>query len=164
MTNRTKEDEYRKALEKTRERLDHLEELYADKEIYSEFYELSGIVEKGLSNADDLASAGIDRLEDYLRAYSKDDINLIRDEKKQLVTAEEFVGLHQEKLAAERNNEEFTQTDLAALAAYAGHTPRDLAYFHKYAENLLGHPIVLNKFGDYEAPQKLDEEEGSNDQ
>ena len=45
-----------------------------------------------------------DRLEDYLVAYDEESIQKIRDEKMQLVTANEFFGLHQEKLAAERKN------------------------------------------------------------
>lgn len=42
------ERKYREALEKTRNRLDYLEELYVDMEGCSEFYELRGLVEKGL--------------------------------------------------------------------------------------------------------------------
>ena len=73
------------------------------------------------------------------------------------MTAEEFVGLHQEKLAAERNNKEFTQTDLATLTASTGYMFGDFDCFHKYAEKLLGRPIFVNQFGDYETSQELHE-------
>ncbi|MGV8958024.1 hypothetical protein [Lactococcus lactis] len=53
-------------------------------------------------NADN--SKGTDRLEEYLVAYDEESIQKIRDEKMQLVTADEFMGLHQEKLAAERKS------------------------------------------------------------
>jgi hypothetical protein len=49
-------------------------------------------------------SDSIDKLEEYLIAYDEESIQKIRDEKMQLVTADEFVGLHQEKLAAERKS------------------------------------------------------------
>ena len=52
MTQETaKERIYREALEKTRDRLDSFEELYANKEVYYAFDELTGLVEKGLSQA-----------------------------------------------------------------------------------------------------------------
>ena len=52
MTKETaKERIYREALEKTRDRLDGFEELYANKEVYYAFDELTGLVEKGLSQA-----------------------------------------------------------------------------------------------------------------
>lgn len=47
---------------------------------------------------------GTDKLEEYLVAYDEENIQKIRDEKMQLVTAAEFVGLHQEKLANERKS------------------------------------------------------------
>ena len=50
---------------------------------------------------------GTDKLEEYLVAYDEESIQKIRDEKIQLVTANEFFGLHQEKLAAERKTEAF---------------------------------------------------------
>ncbi len=50
---------------------------------------------------------GNDKLEEYLVAYDEESIQKIRDEKMQLVTANEFFGLHQEKLAAERKAEAF---------------------------------------------------------
>ena len=47
MTQETaKERIYREALEKTRDRLDGFEELYANKEAYYAFDELTGLVEK----------------------------------------------------------------------------------------------------------------------
>lgn len=45
---------------------------------------------------------GNDKLEEYLVAYDEESIQKIRDEKMQLVTANEFVGLHQKKLVAEK--------------------------------------------------------------
>lgn len=52
MTQETaKERIYRETLEKTRDRLDGFEELYANKEVYYAFDELTGLVEKGLSQA-----------------------------------------------------------------------------------------------------------------
>lgn len=51
MTETAKERIYREALENTRDKLDGFEEQYANKEVYSAFDELTGIVEKGLSQA-----------------------------------------------------------------------------------------------------------------
>ena len=52
MTQETaKERIYRETLEKTRDRLDGFEELYANKEVYYAFDEQTGLVEKGLSQA-----------------------------------------------------------------------------------------------------------------
>lgn len=48
-----------------------------------------------------------DKLEEYLVTYDEESIQKIRDKKMQLVTASEFFGLHQEKLAAERKVEAF---------------------------------------------------------
>ncbi|MCC4121525.1 hypothetical protein [Lactococcus lactis] len=62
--------------------------------INANFYELA-----------DSISDSNDKLDEYLIAYDEESIQKIRDEKKQLVTAAEFVGLHQKKLAAERKNE-----------------------------------------------------------
>ena len=45
-----------------------------------------------------------DNLEEYLVAYDEESIQKIRDKKMQLVTANEFFGLHQEKLAVERKS------------------------------------------------------------
>lgn len=45
-----------------------------------------------------------DNLDEYLIACDEESIQKIRDEKMQLVTANEFFGLHQEKLAAERKS------------------------------------------------------------
>lgn len=49
MTETAKERSYRKTLENTRDKLDGFEEQYANKEVYSAFDELTGIVEKGLA-------------------------------------------------------------------------------------------------------------------
>ncbi|KEY61689.1 hypothetical protein [Lactococcus cremoris] len=58
MTQETaKERIYREALEKTRDRLDGFEELYANKEVYYAFDELTGLVEKGLSQASKIPSS-----------------------------------------------------------------------------------------------------------
>lgn len=51
----------------------------------------------------------VDKLEDHLLPYSKEMIQKIRDEKMQLVTAEEFVKLHQESLTAIRNNDKLQE-------------------------------------------------------
>lgn len=51
----------------------------------------------------------VDKLEDYLLPYSKEMIQKIRDEKMQLVTAEEFVKLHQESLTAVRDNDKLQE-------------------------------------------------------
>lgn len=61
---------------------------------------------------------GNDKLEEYLVAYDEESIQKIRDEKMQLVTANEFFGLHQEKLAAERKN--FRPSTIYSI-------PRDIA-------------------------------------
>lgn len=55
-----------------------------------------------------------DNLKEYLAPYRDEEIKKIRDEKIQLVTATEFVGLHQEKLAAEREVEKL-KADSEAL-------------------------------------------------
>ena len=55
MTQETaKERIYREALKKTRDRLGSFEELYANKGVYYAFYELTGLVEKGLSQASEI--------------------------------------------------------------------------------------------------------------
>lgn len=56
-----KERSYRKTLENTRDKLDGFEEQYANKEVYSAFDELTGIVEKGLSQASKI-SVSTDKL------------------------------------------------------------------------------------------------------
>ncbi|RZI47845.1 hypothetical protein [Lactococcus kimchii] len=58
-----------------------------------------------------------DCLENYLKAYKSDSIQKIRDEKMQLVTASEFVQLHQEKLAAEREVEKLKKDNEAMKKA-----------------------------------------------
>jgi len=96
-----------------------------------------------------------DKFEDYLRVYSKEAIEIIRTEKKQLVTADEFYGLHQEKLAAERNSEHLEKRDLAILTAYTGYMFGDFQDFHGYAEEILGHPIFSHQFGDKQMSEKI---------
>ncbi|XOW21717.1 hypothetical protein QK908_04485 [Lactococcus cremoris] len=60
------------------------------------------MTEKTNNNLNNNNTIGNDKLEEYLVAYDEESIQKIRDEKMQLVTANEFFGLHQEKLAAER--------------------------------------------------------------
>ncbi len=68
-----------------------------------------------------------DKLEDHLLPYSKEMIQKIRDEKMQLVTAEEFVKLHKESLTAIRDNDKLQEqlntakkalTELEAISVY----------------------------------------------
>lgn len=68
MTETANERKYRKALENTRDSLDHLEEKYADKEVYSEFYELRGQVEEGLkaNNLDNTDKLSDEKLQEEL--------------------------------------------------------------------------------------------------
>lgn len=98
-----------------------------------------------------------DKIEDYLRVYSKEAIEIIKAKKKQLVTSDEFYGLHQEKLAAERNSEHLKKRDLAILTAYTGVMFGDFQDFHGYAEEILGHPIFTHQFGDKQMSEKLHE-------
>ncbi|MDT2939226.1 hypothetical protein [Lactococcus lactis] len=108
MTETANERIYREALEKTRDRLDGFEELYANKEVYYAFDELTGIVEKGLSQASKIPVStdklSVEKLQEHLLPYSKEMVQKIRDEKMQLVTADEFVKLHKEYLTAIREN------------------------------------------------------------
>lgn len=62
------------------------------------------MTEKTNNNLNNNNTIGNDKLEEYLVAYDEESIQKIRDEKMQLVTANEFFGLHQEKLAAERKS------------------------------------------------------------
>ena len=62
------------------------------------------MTEKTNTNLNNNNTIGNDKLEEYLVAYDEESIQKIRDEKMQLVTANEFFGLHQEKLAAERKS------------------------------------------------------------
>lgn len=48
--------------------------------------------------------ANTDKLEDHLLPYKKEMVQKIRDEKMQLVTADEFLKLHKESLTAIREN------------------------------------------------------------
>lgn len=54
-------------------------------------------------------SLSVDNLEDHLLPYSKEMVQKIRDEKMQLVTADEFVKLHKESLTAIRENDELQE-------------------------------------------------------
>ncbi|MBK5077618.1 hypothetical protein IL308_12770 [Lactococcus lactis] len=143
---------------------------------------------------------GNDKLEEYLVAYDEESIQKIKDEKMQLVTANEFFGLHQEKLAAERKAEAFEKNsdellektflesgcaallvhqdneqniiikkldyqpdllinkrDLAVLTAYTGYMFGEFQNFHGYAEEIVGHPIFTNQFGNKQMSEKLHE-------
>ena len=76
MTKETaKERIYRGALENTRDRLDGFEELYANKEVYYAFDELTGIVEKGLSQASKITSTtdklSVEKLQEQLNTAKK---------------------------------------------------------------------------------------------
>jgi hypothetical protein len=99
---------------------------------------------------------GNDKLEEYLVAYDEESIQKIRDEKMQLVTANEFFGLHQEKLAAERKIP-ITKRDLAVLTAYTGYMFGEFQNFHSYAEEIVGYPILTHQFGDKQIDEKLHE-------
>lgn len=99
---------------------------------------------------------GNDKLEEYLVAYDEESIQKIRDKKMQLVTANEFFGLHQEKLAAERKSS-ITKRDLAVLSAYTGYMFGEFQNFHGYAEEIVGHLIFTHQFGDKEMSKKLHE-------
>lgn len=73
----------------------------------------------------------VDKLEDHLLPYSKEMIQKIRDEKMQLVTAEEFVKLHQESLTAIRNNDKLQEqlnTAKKALTEISNHYLTDESY------------------------------------
>ena len=50
-----------------------------------------------------------DKLEDHLLPYSKEMVQKIRDEKMQLVTADEFLKLHKESLTAIRENDKLQE-------------------------------------------------------
>lgn len=54
-------------------------------------------------------SLSVDKLEDHLMPYSKEMIQKIRDEKMQLVTREEFLQVHKEKLSAVRDNDKLQE-------------------------------------------------------
>ncbi|MFK4959243.1 hypothetical protein ACI1TN_02180 [Lactococcus garvieae] len=76
MTQETaKERIYREALEKTRDRLDGFEELYANKEVYYASDELTGLVEKGLSQASKIPvstdSLLVEKLQEQLNTAKK---------------------------------------------------------------------------------------------
>lgn len=73
MTETAKERIYRKTLENTRDKLDGFEEQYANKEVYSAFDELTGIVEKGLK-ANNLVSTDenkVEKLQEQLNTAKK---------------------------------------------------------------------------------------------
>ncbi|WP_416432990.1 hypothetical protein QK910_13205 [Lactococcus cremoris] len=76
MTQETaKERIYRETLEKTRDRLDGFEELYANKEVYYAFDELTGLVEKGLSQASKIPvntdKLSVEKLQEQLNTAKK---------------------------------------------------------------------------------------------
>ena len=70
-----KERSYRKTLENTRDKLDGFEEQYANKEVYSAFDELTGIVEKGLSQASKISvstdNLSVEKLQEQLNTTKK---------------------------------------------------------------------------------------------
>lgn len=75
MTETAKERIYREALENTRDKLDGFEEQYANKEVYSAFDELTGIVEKGLSQASKIPVStdklSVEKLQERCDRYEK---------------------------------------------------------------------------------------------
>lgn len=75
MIETAKERIYREALEKTRDILDGFEELYANKEVYYAFDELTGIVEKGLSQASKIPVStdklSVEKLQEQLNTAKK---------------------------------------------------------------------------------------------
>ncbi|WP_239449764.1 hypothetical protein [Lactococcus lactis] len=72
MTETKRERIYRRTLENTRDRLDGFEEQYADKEVYSAFDELTGLVEKGLKQASEIPSTAdklsVEKLQEELES------------------------------------------------------------------------------------------------
>ena len=60
-------------------------------------------------NSSDTDKLSVEKLQEHLLPYSKEMVQKIRDEKMQLVTAEEFVKLHQESLTAVRDNDKFQE-------------------------------------------------------
>lgn len=62
-----------------------------------------------------------DNLKDHLWPYSDEDIAIIREEKKQLVTAGEFAEVHMEKLCLEKK----LATAVEALKSIKYRTERD---------------------------------------
>ncbi|MEG0809465.1 MAG: hypothetical protein RSC67_01600 [Carnobacterium sp.] len=75
MTETAKERIYRKTLENTRDRLDGFEEQYANKEVYSAFDELTGLVEKGLKEASEIHGStdklSVEKLQEQLNTAKK---------------------------------------------------------------------------------------------
>lgn len=76
MTQETpKERSYRKTLENTRDSLDGFEEQYANKEVYSAFDKLTGIVEKGLNQASKIPVStdklSVEKLQEQLNSKDK---------------------------------------------------------------------------------------------
>lgn len=75
MTETAKERKYREALEKTRDRLDSFEELYANKEVYYAFDELLGLVEKGLKQGSKIPvttdKLSVEKLQEQLNTAKK---------------------------------------------------------------------------------------------
>jgi len=51
----------------------------------------------------------VEKLQEHLLPYSKEMVQKIRDEKMQLVTADEFVKLHKESLTAIRENDKLQE-------------------------------------------------------
>ncbi|MDT2901627.1 hypothetical protein P7H71_14120, partial [Lactococcus lactis] len=68
---------------------------------------------KALIEADELPvttdKLSVEKLQEYLLPYKKEMVQKIRDEKMQLVTADEFVKLHKESLTAIRENDKLQE-------------------------------------------------------
>lgn len=77
------------------------------------------------SDTDELS---VEKLQEHLLPYSKEMVRKIRDEKIQLVTADEFVKLHKESLTAIRENDKLQEqlnTAKKALTSIKWRTERD---------------------------------------
>ncbi|MDT2885471.1 hypothetical protein P7H77_14295, partial [Lactococcus lactis] len=81
-------------------------------------------IAKALIEADELPvttdKLSVEKLQEYLLPYKKEMVQKIRDEKMQLVTADEFVKLHKESLTAIRENDKL-QEQLNTAKKYIEH-------------------------------------------
>ncbi|MDT2860939.1 hypothetical protein, partial [Lactococcus lactis] len=68
---------------------------------------------KALIEADELPvttdNLSVEKLQEYLLPYKKETVQKIRDEKMQLVTADEFLKLHKEYLTTIRENDKLQE-------------------------------------------------------
>ncbi|WP_282798481.1 hypothetical protein [Lactococcus lactis] len=68
----------------------------------------------------DTDKLSVEKLQEHLLPYSKEMVQKIRDEKMQLVTADEFLKLHKESLTAIRENDKL-QEQLNTAKKYIEH-------------------------------------------